>query len=122
LSIFAEKLGAASIVAIDHDEWCIENANENIVENGCKKIKILKETDCSKIKVKADILLANINLNIIKENLKFLKSFCKVGSTLLFSGILCSDVENFKNILFQYSIKIDEISEKDNWALIRSTL
>ncbi|MBU3714056.1 MAG: hypothetical protein FGM46_03820, partial [Ferruginibacter sp.] len=112
----------ASIVAIDYDDWCIENANENIVANGCKKIKILKATDCSEIKVKADILLANINLNIIKENLKYLESFCKTGSTLLFSGILYSDVENFKNILFQYSIKIQEIAEKDNWVIIRATL
>ena len=36
LAILAEKLGAKNIVAIDYDDWCIENANENIIQNNCQ--------------------------------------------------------------------------------------
>src|SRR5205809_7074705 len=40
LSIYAEKLGAAAITAIDNDEWSINNAAENIQQNNCKKINL----------------------------------------------------------------------------------
>ena len=38
LAILAEKLGAASVLAIDYDEWSINNASENIEANNCKRI------------------------------------------------------------------------------------
>ncbi|HEV8081437.1 MAG TPA: 50S ribosomal protein L11 methyltransferase [Chitinophagaceae bacterium] len=39
LAILAKKLGAKKIVAIDNDEWSINNARENFVANNCSDIK-----------------------------------------------------------------------------------
>ncbi|HEV2483139.1 MAG TPA: 50S ribosomal protein L11 methyltransferase [Puia sp.] len=49
LAILAERLGADVVVAIDNDDWSIENARENVVENGCTRIQVLKKdkvADC----------------------------------------------------------------------------
>jgi ribosomal protein L11 methyltransferase len=42
LAILAEKLGAQKVLAVDNDDWCIENANENMLNNASKVITILK--------------------------------------------------------------------------------
>ena len=38
LAIIAENLGAKNIVAIDIEDWSVENAKENVVRNKCEKI------------------------------------------------------------------------------------
>jgi ribosomal protein L11 methyltransferase len=45
LAILAGKLGAASVFAIDNDEWSIENAKENAEKNGCCVIDISLENE-----------------------------------------------------------------------------
>ena len=42
LSILAEKKGAKKITAIDIDSWCYENSLDNILQNSCKNITVLK--------------------------------------------------------------------------------
>jgi ribosomal protein L11 methyltransferase len=73
LAILAEKMGAKKIMAIDSDEWSIENANENIKRNNCTAIE-LQLTNTADVKSEFDIILANINKNIILENLELLES------------------------------------------------
>ena len=68
LAILAEKLGAEKIIAIDNDEWSIENAKENIKRNNCHAIE-LQKADTSAVNGTFDIILANINKNVILENL-----------------------------------------------------
>src|SRR5690606_33392004 len=70
LAILAAKMGAKQVVAIDHDDWCIENARENFEANNTTDI-ILEKADQLSGKP-ADIILANINLNVIRENLNTL--------------------------------------------------
>lgn len=92
LAILAEKLRAASVSAIDNDEWSINNAQENILKNNCTKIDLLLSGSPLK-KEKFDIILANINKNIILENLSLLKNSVKLNGILLLSGLLTDDEE-----------------------------
>ncbi|RYF88826.1 MAG: 50S ribosomal protein L11 methyltransferase, partial [Chitinophagaceae bacterium] len=71
LAILAEKLGASKVLAIDNDDWSINNARENIETNSCKRIQLEKAEVMLPNKV--DIILANINLNVIVANLINLK-------------------------------------------------
>ena len=64
LAILAEKLTAASVIAIDNDDWSIENAGENIAKNHCNRISLVK-ADTIPAGQQAGIILANINLNIM---------------------------------------------------------
>ena len=76
LAILAEKLGAASVFAIDNDEWSIENAKENIAYNDCSKI-LIQKAETIPAEKQYDIILANINLNVILANLSSIASAAK---------------------------------------------
>lgn len=92
LSILAEKLGAGSVLAIDNDEWSIENSKENIERNGCTQIRLEMRNDAN-VNGVFDVILANINRNVIIDNLSFLASQMNANSHLLLSGLLAEDEE-----------------------------
>ena len=70
LAILASKKGAFSLDAIDIDNWCYENSIENVSRNECNNINV-KEGDASLlINQKYDCILANINRNILLNDLK----------------------------------------------------
>jgi ribosomal protein L11 methyltransferase len=90
LAILAEKLNAKKILAIDNDDWCIENAWENIGINDCSKISIEK-ADSAELSDRFDIILANINKHIILANIPYLGNSLKEGGIILLSGLLVED-------------------------------
>lgn len=90
LAILAEKLGAAGIVAMDNDDWSIENARENLQKNHCAKIQLVK-ADQPIQDEPVDILLANITKNVILENLAAMSQQVSPGGVLVVSGLLAED-------------------------------
>lgn len=117
LAILAEKLGAAKILAIDNDDWSINNALENIAANNCTGISlVMAETIVAA--EKAAIILANINLNIIVANLIAIKAAAEPGATILFSGIMQHDEPVIIAALMAESIQIEEILYKNGWLAI----
>jgi len=122
LAILAEKMGATSIDAIDNDDWSINNALENIEANNCNNIKIIKADSCQTDAFKADIILANINLNIILANIDNIINSAKSGTTILFSGILVEDEEQICLSLESKRLNIISVSSKNNWLLINCSI
>ena len=117
LAILAEKMGARNVLAIDNNEWSINNAIENITVNNCKNITI----ECAETIPEgsnADIILANINLNIITANITSIKNAATSNTVFLFSGIMLHDESNILNVLTNAGIKIEKIFKKDNWLSI----
>jgi len=90
LAILAEKLGATEILAVDNDPWCIENASENSSINHCNNIDIQLFNTAS-TNQEYDIVIANINKNIILDNLALLGKAVKSGGYILLSGLLVMD-------------------------------
>lgn len=119
LAILAEKLGAGCIVGIDYDSWSIDNAKENIVVNDCHNIKLEKAETITE-GLKAEIILANINLNIIKENMSAIISAAENTATYLFSGIMLHDKNKIETILQDAHLTIETIKEKNGWLLIKA--
>jgi len=119
LAILAGKLGAAHVVAIDNDEWSIDNAQENCLNNGCEFIMIEKR-DTIPVGEKFDIVLANINLNVIMANLSHLVNVCNPGSVVLFSGLLDSDEQDMCSTLVQNNFSVVEVYRKNNWIGIET--
>jgi ribosomal protein L11 methyltransferase len=90
LAILAEKLGASRVLAIDNDEWCVENTLENIARNNCDKIKV-KQGSLEDAVGEAEVILANINRHILLHYMEMLFNKLKSGGVLLMSGLLADD-------------------------------
>ncbi len=118
LAILASKMGAEHILGIDCDDWSIENAEENAAINHCKNITLLKAETIAPQVEKVDIMLANINLNIITENILAIKNATKQNGIVLFSGIMLHDEANIIHVIEKENITIKEIFRKDNWLAL----
>jgi len=120
LAILAEKMGAASVVAIDNDEWSIENAKENIAANNCNKIDIQKAETAATGK-QHDIILANINLNVILANLPAIAAAARSGAHLLFSGFLKSDEATIAGAFAENGFTLVNLLQRGDWICIHAT-
>ena len=119
LAILAEKLGASKIDAVDIDSWCYENTLENTSHNKCKKIQAYN-SDATIIKNKTyDIILANINKNILLNDIPlYVRSLNKNG-VLLLSGFYQNDMSDIVEKCKSYSLKFTENVEKKDWVALK---
>ena len=114
LAILAEKSGAEKIYAIDNDDWSIANAEENFKKNDCEKIVLQKVSDASS-EIKFDIILANINKNVILDNVEILSKIIKPNGIILFSGLLQADKEEIVDAAKKSHLFLKKELEKNNW-------
>ncbi|MEM8847252.1 MAG: 50S ribosomal protein L11 methyltransferase, partial [Bacteroidota bacterium] len=116
LAILAEMKGAGKVDAIDIDEWCYINTKENIERNRCENIDAF-QGDVGLIKEKKyDVILANINRNILLEDIPAYRNSLKEEGILLLSGFYNEDLNRIKDACA--SIKMDFVDnlEKNNWV------
>lgn len=114
LAILAEKLGAASVVAIDVDEWSIENAGENCIRNNCSNIHLQLSTTIPADK-QFDVVLANINRNVILQYIYELKKNLVPGGFILFSGLLSTDEDVIADAATLHEFQLLRKLERNNW-------
>ena len=114
LAILAKKLGAREVSAVDNDPWCIENAVENANNNNCELIEIEQVENAKCIK-KFDIVIANINKNIILDNLEYLEEAASTNADIILSGLLQQDEIDILNATNQVGWKHVKTQEKDGW-------
>jgi ribosomal protein L11 methyltransferase len=117
LAILAEKSGASKVIAVDDDEWSINNAIENIEANNCKKILVKKANNISGIDF-ADIILANINLNILTQFSSSMSAILQTGGLLLVSGFLIKDEAAMENSFSKELFVKKMVLEKEGWLAI----
>jgi ribosomal protein L11 methyltransferase len=120
LAILAEKLGAARILAIDNDEWSINNANENIEINNCKNIQ-LQLRDSPVVPARFDVILANINKNIILQYLEVLANTLIKDGHLLVSGLLKEDEAHILKAISVLNLKHLNTIFRDKWICVKLT-
>jgi ribosomal protein L11 methyltransferase len=114
LAILAEKEGAKNIDAIDNDDWSIANAGENFEKNNCTKINLRKASNAAS-EIRFDIILANINKNVIIENLALLSGLLNNGSQILLSGLLKEDKDEILSIATKLDLKLKKELIRNNW-------
>ncbi len=117
LAILAEKMGASDVLAIDCDDWSINNAIENLEINKCSRINVIKDERIP-TGTRADIILANINLNVIIANLPVIKESAKLGAVVLFSGVLEDDESQILTEINNSDLQLSQVFRKDNWLAI----
>ena len=117
LSIMASKLGATEVEAFDIDEWSVENGNENIDINQCANIRIsrgkINEVD---LNGKFDIILANINKNVLLNEIGAYASYLNREGILLLSGFFISDIPELLKAASLHGLVEISRDDRDSWA------
>lgn len=117
LAILAEKLGATDVLAIDNDDWCIENSQENIQKNSCCSIRVLKAETIGSGKL-FDIILANINRNVLLEHMLVIANSSGQGANILLSGFYEEDVPVLLESASSHGLGLIEKASKNNWVCL----
>lgn len=118
LGILASKLGAQSILGIDIDKWACRNSMENAEENNCGNLEI-QQGDAKCIDGKQfDIILANINRNILLNDMQAYSELLIPGGVLIISGILIQDQEAIVEKAANYDMIRKSQLEENNWLSI----
>jgi ribosomal protein L11 methyltransferase len=117
LAILAEKCGASKVMAVDNDVWSINNALENIEANDCHKISVKQQNDLTGIE-RVDIILANINLNVLKDHSSSIKSLLKPGAFLLVSGFLAGDEKEMESVFIGKNLVKKTSKQRGDWLAL----
>ena len=116
LAILAEKKGASKISAIDIDPWCVENTNENIRLNTCQHIEA-KEGGAELIQEKAyDVLLANINRNVLMDQIPAYVKSLKANGILFVSGFYSNDLDTITATCAANGMRFEKNIQKNKWV------
>lgn len=119
LAIFAEMKGAQPIDAIDIDAWCYENSLENCDRNLCNNISVY-QGDASLLKAqKYDVIIANINRNILLDDLNVYANCLTTHGTLLLSGFYTKDIPLIDREANTHHLKLEHTLERNNWVALR---
>ncbi|MDD3195894.1 MAG: 50S ribosomal protein L11 methyltransferase [Paludibacter sp.] len=120
LGILAAKRGASPVLAIDIDPWCTENSKENIQNNGVEWIQVELGGAEQLENVKVDVIFANINRNILLEDIKKYSACLGEGGVLYMSGFYTSDIPVLMEEANRYGLQLKASREKNNWAAIKT--
>jgi len=117
LSIMACKLGAKEVEAFDIDEWSVVNGNENIEINNCKNIR-LQQGKINEVTLagKFDIILANINKNVLLDEMRIYAGFLHPNGQLLLSGFYTKDIPDLLQAAAAYNLTEISRDERETWA------
>jgi ribosomal protein L11 methyltransferase len=116
LAIFAEMRGAKQLDAIDIDTWCYENSLENVEWNQCVNIKVY-EGDASLLgNKKYDVIIANINRNILLQDISVYTKNLEKNGVLLLSGFYTEDIPVIDKEASENGLKLQKTLERNNWA------
>jgi ribosomal protein L11 methyltransferase len=117
LAILAEKLGAAEVLAIDNDDWSIDNASENVAANHCTRITVRK-SDSIPAGEPFDIILANINKHVIESQLAVMGQQLAPGGVILLSGLLVDDIKDIESEALRNNLSISLRKTKGSWICL----
>lgn len=120
LAILARMRGAAPCTAIDIDEWCVRNSIENIALNNVDDIAVF-QGDASSLEGKGpfDIVIANINRNILLNDMKQYVRCMHPGSELYMSGFYVDDIPVIQAEAERNGLQFLHQREKNRWAAVK---
>ena len=119
LAILAEMKGAKPIDAIDIDNWCYLNSIENAERNNCHEITVY-EGDASLLAGKKyDLIIANINRNILLNDMQSYVDCLLPDGTLLLSGFYTEDIPFIDASCVEKGLTYVKKLERNNWVSLK---
>jgi ribosomal protein L11 methyltransferase len=118
LAILANKMGAAAVIGIDNDEWAWRNATINFNTNGVNGDKVFLGEAALIGENRFDVILANINRNVLLQDMKAYFQGIRDNGLLVMSGFYVND----KAIILKEAemLGLHYLSSRDenDWAVI----
>jgi ribosomal protein L11 methyltransferase len=119
LAILAEMKGAQPIDAIDIDNWCYLNSIENAERNNCKHIAVY-EGDASLLNGKKyDLIIANINRNILLNDMQTYVNCLNKNGIILFSGFYEQDIPFIDASCTEKGLTFVKKTNRNSWVSLK---
>lgn len=118
LGIVASRLGADRVLGYDIDEWSSENAKHNASINGVGNLDVMLG-DASVLDVVDevfDVVIANINRNILINDMSAFKRHMKNDGCLILSGFYESDVPMLEKAAMDNAMSLKDVVTDEEWA------
>ena len=115
LAIFAKQKGAGKTVAIDIDEWSVENSKENAARNNVE-LEIFQGTADNLGAENFNIILANINRNILISDIPTYVSVLNNGGQLVLSGLCFFDVDDILEVCNEQKLTLKRKLQREEWV------
>lgn len=120
LGLVASKLGASEVVGYDIDEWSVENAKHNAQLNGVDNLEVYfgNASVINHISGVFDVVLANINRNILLEDMKSFRSVLNEGGYMILSGFYEEDIPVLLEKAKEFGLYESGRRTDNNWACL----
>jgi ribosomal protein L11 methyltransferase len=119
LAILAEMKEASNIEAIDIDEWCYLNSVENCSRNSCQNITVSKG-DAQLLDTKVfDVIIANINRNILLNDIPQYVACLNPNGLLFLSGFYEQDIPAIQELCTMHSLVLEGQILRNKWVALK---
>jgi ribosomal protein L11 methyltransferase len=119
LAILASMKGANPVLAVDNDEWAYNNAIENCQLNKTGNIRVLLGNALSPGSEKFDVILANINRNILLNDIHHYTAYLNPQGELYMSGFYTEDIPSIREACEKAGLRFLTSRSKNNWAAVK---
>lgn len=117
LAIMASLRGANHVEAFDIDDWCIENSQENFNLNDCNNCHVQLGTIRQlKFEKAFDIIIANINKNVLLDEMGSYANHLLPNGRLILSGFYEHDLDDLKTEAQKHGLFYQSHTSKNNWS------
>jgi ribosomal protein L11 methyltransferase len=119
LAIAAVKLGATKVLACDLDPIAVEIAAANAKRNGCHtKIRFVLGDVDQLPKLKPDVLVGNLTVELIEQEFRKFERRLKPGSWLILSGVLNEQAFRVEVLRRKSSLEFAARKKKNDWTCL----
>ncbi|PXY42312.1 50S ribosomal protein L11 methyltransferase [Flavobacterium cheongpyeongense] len=119
LAILAEMKGAKPIDAIDIDNWCYLNSIENAERNNCQHISVYEGDAALLTNKKYDLIIANINRNILLNDMQSYADCLNPKGILLLSGFYEEDIPFINASCTEKGLTYVKKFQRNNWVSLK---
>lgn len=123
LAILAAMRGAQSVTAVEIDPMAHANAVENVASNGHPEINVLLGDASTLVDIdRVDVMFANINRNIILNDIDAYRTAIKPGGLLYLSGFYTEDVPVLEEKALSLGFEKVSVESLNNWCCLELRL
>lgn len=119
LGILSLKMGAKTCLGIDIDPWSIENSRENGSLNAMTELHIQQGGAESIPDLLFDLILANINRNVLLQDIPRYAAHLRTGGNLILSGFYTHDEADLKAVCTAAGLVPKTQMIENDWCSLR---